>query len=407
MKKIVTLFFCLSVFFQLFADDDGNLILAIMEIEDQSGEFHQNTLSSATEYMRGKLKSLNKYSIVISSRQEIATVKIMKENSYKSCYAERCQIKLGRELSADTILTTKLTYFGGIYNIRSEFVDLEKAVTMHSYETDFEKNDEDSLRDAIDDIVAQIAGVKKPKSHKKPKKLIEESPEICQTIRNRTKEYEWENNYDSAISIWKDYIKSYPDGICYAEAKIEVKSLKDREQDWKLRNSNFYGVYDDIDEGVRYDRMLWPMIIGMFPLGAGAMTAGYGSLSDDGKDRRNCIIAGSILLGVGAIMYIPGITYAVYNNYTKGERAAGFLISFGALAAAGGGTMIGLADGNKSLLGGGIATAAVGAGMLAGGIAIAVLDARARDLKGSKPRNTSFFVVPNKDGFYAQLGFDF
>ncbi|MBP5201361.1 hypothetical protein J6Z39_00070 [bacterium] len=69
--------------------------------------------------------------------------------------------------------------------------------------------------------------------------------------------------------------------------------------------------------------------------------------------------------------------------------------------------MIGLADGNKSLLGGGIATAVIGAGMLAGGIAIAVLDARARELKGSKPGNYSFFITPDKDGFYAQLGFNF
>ena len=123
--------------------------------------------------------------------------------------------------------------------------------------------------------------------------------------------------------------------------------------------------------------------------------------------RKKLIISGAVFAGVGTALFIPGATYAVWDKYTKGEHAAGFLISFGALAAAGGGTMIGLADGNKSLLGGGIATAAVGAGMLAGGIAMAVLDARARYLKGSRPRNTSFFVVPDKDGFYAQLGFDF
>ena len=69
--------------------------------------------------------------------------------------------------------------------------------------------------------------------------------------------------------------------------------------------------------------------------------------------------------------------------------------------------MIGLNNGDDTMFYGGIATAAVGAGMLIGGITMAVLDAKARDLKGSKPRNTSFFVAPNKDGVYAQLGFSF
>ena len=404
MKKIVTLFFCFSVFFQLFASNGKEkLRLAIIDIEDKSGNFDLDTLSKATEYMLNQFISSNKYTIIPKDRQENAIIKIMKENSYKSCYAENCQIQLGQELSADTVLSTAITYFGGVYTLRAAFMNLEKAVIEQGVSSDFIENDEESLRDAIDDIVAQITGGKKQKSRKKPKKTMEESPEICKQARNRAKEYENDNNYDLAINIWSEYIKNYPDGLCYSEAKIEVKFLKDRKPDWKLRNSDFYGVYDNLEERERWGRMYWPMIIGVLPVTAGAMVMGLGSLGDD---KKSCIIAGSVLLGVSVPLYITGITYAVWDNYTKGERAAGFMISFGALAVAGGGVMAGMSGGDQSLLGGGIAAAAVGGGLLIGGITMAILDAKARKLKGTQPK-TSFFVSPTKGGVYAQLGVNF
>ena len=74
-------------------------------------------------------------------------------------------------------------------------MNLEKAVIEQGVSSDFVENDEASLRDAIDDIVAQITGGKKQRSSKKPKKTTEESQEICQTIRNRAKGYEKDGYY--------------------------------------------------------------------------------------------------------------------------------------------------------------------------------------------------------------------
>ena len=366
-------FFCLTAMlfltFCAFAGEKSSEkpMLVVMEIEDGTGNFDQKSLSGATEYLRGQLISSNKFIVVAKNRQEKEMISMLRKESYKSCYDNKCHIALGKALSADTILTTRIDSVGKTYVITSALIDLETETTIKAAQKTFEitKHDYDgkvteaeSLLPVLHNIVAQIT--------------------------------------DKKIS--------------------------------NLETSDFYGEYD-------YDTTVGGKMAGLLTAGSISMVIGFVVLAmglwgedetvctsangcDDRKSgedydeevekaRKKLIIPGAVFTGIGTALFIPGITYAVWDKYTKGERAAGFMISFGALAAAGGGTMIGLNNGDDTMFYGGIATAAVGAGMLIGGITMAVLDAKARDLKGSKPRNTSFFVAPNKDGVYAQLGFSF
>ena len=161
MKKITVFFLFFAIFcmfFKMFADDDEDkLKLAVMEFEDLSGKLSKKMLSAATEQIRSKFVSSNKFIVIAKERQENAMIKQMKKESYKLCNDKKCQIPLGQALSADTILRTTINFFGGIYTITSELIDLEKEATIKGASANFDGG-EKSLRIAIDNIVMQITG---------------------------------------------------------------------------------------------------------------------------------------------------------------------------------------------------------------------------------------------------------
>ena len=161
MKKICAIFLILCVFFKLFADDDDEkLKLAVMEFEDLSGKLSKKMLSVATEQIRSKFVSSNKFIVIAKERQENAMIKQMKKESYKLCNDKNCQIPLGQALSADTILRTTITFLGGTYTITSELIDLAKEATVKGAEAKFDGS-EKSLIPALDSIVNQILGRKR------------------------------------------------------------------------------------------------------------------------------------------------------------------------------------------------------------------------------------------------------
>ncbi len=161
MRKFVVFFLALAVFgtnFTLFADDDDEKQkLAVMEFEDLSKKLPSETLSGATEYIRGAFVSSNKFIVIAKERQEKAMIAEMKKESYKACNDKNCQIPLGQALSADTILRTTINFFGGVYTITAELIDLAKEATVSGAKQNFDGS-EKSLMQALDRIVVQIAG---------------------------------------------------------------------------------------------------------------------------------------------------------------------------------------------------------------------------------------------------------
>ena len=158
MRKIFVIFLLLLFSVNLFADDDEDkLKLAVMEFENLSGKLSKTMLAGATEYMRSAFVSTNKYVLISKERQENALIKEMKKESYKSCNDKNCQIPLGKALSADTILRTTINFFGGVYTITAELIDLEKEATVSGAKQNF-NGSEKSLMQALDRIVVQIAG---------------------------------------------------------------------------------------------------------------------------------------------------------------------------------------------------------------------------------------------------------
>ena len=155
MKKICIALVLFCAFFKMFAEDDEKLRLAVMEFEDRSGKIKKKTLSDATEYVRASIISSNTYIVISKERQEQEMIKEMKKASYKACNDKNCQIPLGQALSADTIMRTTITFFGGVYTISSELIDLEKEATIIGAKKNY-KGGEESMREALDYIVEQV-----------------------------------------------------------------------------------------------------------------------------------------------------------------------------------------------------------------------------------------------------------
>ena len=159
MKRFCTILILFLLSFQLFAvdDDDDKQKLAVMEFEDRSGNLSAKTLSDATEYIRGAFVASNKFIVIAKERQEKVMIAEMKRESYKACNDKNCQIPLGQALSADTILRTTINFFGSVYTITSELIDLAKEATVVGAKQKF-NGSEQSLMEALDRIVVQIAG---------------------------------------------------------------------------------------------------------------------------------------------------------------------------------------------------------------------------------------------------------
>ena len=155
MKKICIALVLFCAFFKMLAEDDEKLRLAVMEFEDRSGKISKQTLSDATEYVRASIISSNTYIVISKERQEQEMIKEMKKESYKACNDKNCQIPLGQALSADTIMRTTITFFGGVYTISSELIDLEKEATIIGAKKNYDGSEE-SMREALDFIVEKV-----------------------------------------------------------------------------------------------------------------------------------------------------------------------------------------------------------------------------------------------------------
>ena len=160
MKRFCILFLLFLFSARLFAAENEKLILAVMEFEDRSGTLSEKTLSDAAEYLRSAFANSNKFLLIAKERQEKAMINEMKKESYKACNDKNCQIPLGQALSADTILRTTINFFGGIYTITSEFIDLAREATVIAAKQKFDGS-ERSLMEALDKIEEKITGYTK------------------------------------------------------------------------------------------------------------------------------------------------------------------------------------------------------------------------------------------------------
>jgi len=163
MKKILVIVF-LFISFIVYAENPKPK-LAVMEFVDISQEpdkLDKSMLLNAAEDLRGDFVSSNRFDVIAMERQR-STIKSMKKKSYSLCRDKSCQIPLGKALSADTILSTTINCFGGIYTITVELINLAKEVTDKAAKFEFDGT-EQGLQKAVKNISKKLApNIEEPK----------------------------------------------------------------------------------------------------------------------------------------------------------------------------------------------------------------------------------------------------
>jgi len=158
------------------------LKIVVMEIEDRSEKLDKKLLENAAEVLRVELVASNMFIVVSKDRQK-RVLKDLKKKSHEYCFSKECQIPLGQALSADTVISTSITLFGGEYTISSEQVDIAKEASVKGARVKFDGG-EKSLAAAVEKIAAAISGKNietASAAYKKPLKdqPVETSPETA------------------------------------------------------------------------------------------------------------------------------------------------------------------------------------------------------------------------------------
>ncbi len=288
MKKIFVVLVLFFAFFQMFAEDDDKIKLAVMEFEDMSGQIKPEILANATEYIRIVLASTNRYIIISKDRQK-STISEMRKKfnndpTYKSCTDKNCQIQLGQALSADLIVKTTVTSFAGSYTLSSELIDLEKEATIIAAKEDYDGSDK-ALKTAIDKLVEKIVKVETEvngeiASKEKPKKQESKAPNsnskdtaACEYARKKNQLITWRTYLDkypngecaaeandsldsmacknaekrNTVQGWQQYLKEFPNGKCEFQAAEAMQQFKAREGDLKELSAQDAALYSKAD----------------------------------------------------------------------------------------------------------------------------------------------------------------
>ncbi len=228
MRYLTVLLTVVVLAFTLTAEEKKPKV-AVMEMEDKSGKIAKTMLETATEILRGELVASNRFVVISKERQRKETVKEAKKESWKECYEKSCQIPLGQALSADSILSTTITFFGGAYTITAELVDLAKEATVAGAKAQF-NGSEKELGRAITEITARLAGKETQPATVTPP-VVDTPPAgkpaeaRAEELYNKGRDLETADR-DRALELYRDVMELVPAGSRYHErAKERVTKL--------------------------------------------------------------------------------------------------------------------------------------------------------------------------------------
>ncbi|MBW2735751.1 MAG: hypothetical protein JRH20_25475, partial [Deltaproteobacteria bacterium] len=141
----------------------GKTKLAVMTIVDAQKQLSPALIDSLTDTLRTRIAQGSRYIVIDKSRHAQALrqlVKDHKKQSYKNCYDSSCQIPLGRALSADTLLRTKLSRVGSKLVLNAELVDLAKEAVVGAAQASVKagagERRDDQLLAAVQGLASQL-----------------------------------------------------------------------------------------------------------------------------------------------------------------------------------------------------------------------------------------------------------
>jgi len=153
-------------------------VVAVFEIENRGSPLTGDELIALTDYLGTKLGERGRFQII--PRQEIKKRLVQqKQDSFKQCYDQSCQIEVGRELAAQFTVSTSISKVGRTCIITSALYDLRKAATTTTASAKGPCTADDLLA-AMDKIAAKLEGEKPPKTPRAepPVRHVEKTPPL-------------------------------------------------------------------------------------------------------------------------------------------------------------------------------------------------------------------------------------
>lgn len=138
----------------------GKRILAVLEIKNNSERFSPNDIQGATNYLRGLLVRHGMFSVVDKGRMEEhrrAVLQELKRDTANPCYDDRCRVRLGQALSADSLLACTIDSVGDTCTLNCELVPLATEVAESGGAATF-PCDPNKLLGAVESVVGQLHG---------------------------------------------------------------------------------------------------------------------------------------------------------------------------------------------------------------------------------------------------------
>lgn len=138
--------------------------VAVTRIHNKSDAFEHQEVGKATQYLRSTVTSVEQFIVIDESRQKQKLEELVdreKKKSYKECYSKSCQIPLGQQLAADSLLRSQLIQFDSNRCLFSvELIDLAKEAGIGGGQQIFDCS-MDGLLNSIPKVVEQLSEDKK------------------------------------------------------------------------------------------------------------------------------------------------------------------------------------------------------------------------------------------------------
>ncbi len=131
-------------------------VVAVFALQSDGTHLKAKDLQRLSDYIGATLTASGRYQVVPKAELK-AALNAKKKASYKQCYAESCQIEIGKELAAEKTLAGTVSRFGKRCIVTLRIVDLAKA-TQEAAGTGKGACTEDDVLTSLDTALAQLTG---------------------------------------------------------------------------------------------------------------------------------------------------------------------------------------------------------------------------------------------------------
>jgi hypothetical protein len=132
----------------------SQIIIAVFDIEDRGANLSRAMLGRLSDYLSMKIAATAAFQVIPRDKLKERLTQ-QKTSSYKQCYAQSCQIEVGKELAAQKSLSTMIVRLGSKCNVTSVLYDLRKAASEGGA-SEAGGCSEDGIVETLEKVVAKL-----------------------------------------------------------------------------------------------------------------------------------------------------------------------------------------------------------------------------------------------------------